>query len=80
MSKTSQATKPTETPETFGAIIEIASPPVLDLEALMVTHKTKSAVIRHLTSLGKSRSDIAKFMGIRYQHVRNVLTQPLKQA
>lgn len=74
MSKTNQA------PKQFEAIVEYASPTVLDLQALMTEHKTKSAVIRHLTSLGKSRSEVAKFMGIRYQHVRNVLTQPVKQA
>jgi len=66
--------------ESFETIIEYAQPTVLDLEALMAGLKTKSAVIRHLSALGKSRSDISKFMGIRYQHVRNVLTQPLKQA
>ena len=41
--------------------------------------KTKSAVIRYLDSEGHSRSAIAKFLNIRYQHVRNVLTQPLKK-
>jgi uncharacterized protein with HEPN domain len=74
MPRTNQA------PKQFEAIVEYASPTALDLQALMTEHKTKSAVIRHLTSLGKSRSEVAKFMGIRYQHVRNVLTQPIKQA
>ena len=77
MSKSNQATKPTEV---FESIVEYAKPLALDLEALMTEYKTKSAVIRHLTTLGKSRAEVAKFMGIRYQHVRNVLTQPLKQA
>lgn len=40
---------------------------------------TKSATIRHLAELGWSRSEIAKAMDIRYQHVRNVLIQPLKR-
>jgi hypothetical protein len=44
------------------------------LEQLMETHKTKSAVIRYLSNEGWSRGAIAKFMDIRYQHVRNVLT------
>ena len=34
---------------------------------------TKSAKIRKLGSLGYSRQQIADFLGIRYQHVRNVL-------
>lgn len=36
---------------------------------------TKSAKIRALDALGVSRADIARFLDIRYQHVRNVLTQ-----
>jgi len=34
---------------------------------------TKSAKIRALARAGYSRSEIAKFLDIRYQHVRNVL-------
>ncbi len=34
---------------------------------------TKSGKIRNLAAAGHSRSDIAKALGIRYQHVRNVL-------
>ena len=34
---------------------------------------TKSAKIRKLAASGYSRSDIARFLRIRYQHVRNVL-------
>lgn len=34
---------------------------------------TKSAKIRALDGEGYSRSEISKFLGIRYQHVRNVL-------
>jgi len=40
---------------------------------------TKSAKIRSLDSFGYKRGTIATFLGIRYQHVRNVLTQPLKK-
>ncbi|HEX6001578.1 MAG TPA: hypothetical protein VFZ16_19620, partial [Hyphomicrobiaceae bacterium] len=36
---------------------------------------TKSAKIRALSEAGCSRADIARFLGIRYQHVRNVLVQ-----
>lgn len=40
----------------------------------------KSKVIRELSSAGMPRADIARFLDIRYQHVRNVLTQPLKKS
>ncbi len=51
-----------------------------DLAALMTEHKTKSGVIRHLSSLGHKNGPIAKFMNIRFQHVRNVLVTPIKKA
>lgn len=38
---------------------------------------TKSAKIRYLSEQGYKRSQIAKLLNIRYQHVRNVLTAPL---
>lgn len=41
---------------------------------------TKSARIRYLASKGMKTGDIAKLMGIRYQHVRNTLQRPLKSA
>jgi competence protein ComGC len=40
---------------------------------------TTSAKIRHLNSQGLTRSEISKVLNIRYQHVRNVLIQPLKR-
>jgi hypothetical protein len=40
---------------------------------------TKSAKIRALSASGYKRQEIADFLGIRYQHVRNVLLQPLAQ-
>jgi len=40
---------------------------------------TKSAAIRRLTAEGKTRSEVAKMLGIRYQHVRNVLITPIKK-
>ncbi len=49
------------------------------LSDLMSDHKTKSAVIRFLSSEKHERADIARFMDIRYQHVRNVLTQEVKK-
>ncbi len=36
---------------------------------------TKSDKIRGLAQAGYDRSEIRKFLGIRYQHVRNVLLQ-----
>lgn len=36
---------------------------------------TKSAKIRALGKAGYARADIARYLGIRYQHVRNVLVQ-----
>lgn len=47
---------------------------------LLETHKTVSAVIRFLDSEGLKRGEIAKVTGKRYQHVRNVLTTPLKKS
>lgn len=41
---------------------------------------TKSAKIRALHAKDYSRSEIALFLDIRYQHVRNVLVTPLKRA
>lgn len=41
---------------------------------------TKSAKIRALTAAGFNRSQIASFLGIRYQHVRNVQIQSEKKA
>ena len=78
MSRNNRATK-VEAP--VVEVEELPAPPavVFDLEVLMTIHKTKSAVIRYLATEGQTRSQIAALMGIRYQHVRNVLTQPLKQ-
>jgi predicted transcriptional regulator len=42
--------------------------------------KTKSAMIRHLWALGYTRSAIAKYMGCKYQMVRNILTQSPKKS
>ncbi len=39
---------------------------------------TKSAKIRYLTSLDWKRSEIAGYLNIIYQHVRNVQITPVK--
>lgn len=49
------------------------------VENLMKEHKTKSGVVRYLTAQGHTRAAIAKHLGIRYQHVRNILVTPLKK-
>lgn len=49
------------------------------LTTLRQMFKTKSAVIRHLHSLGATVKEISKHTGIRYQMVRNVLTTELKR-
>jgi len=41
-------------------------------------YATKSAVIRELASRNHTKGEIAKALGIRYQHVYNVLKQELK--
>lgn len=48
-----------------------------DYTKLMEELKSKSAVIRFLDSEGHTRGAIAKFMGIKYQFVRNVLITPV---
>lgn len=48
-------------------------------EELLTKLKSKSAVVRFLDAEKHSRASIAKFCGIRYQHVRNILVTPLKK-
>jgi len=48
-------------------------------EELIAKLGTKSAAIRYLDGEGWKRGDIARKLGIRYQHVRNVLITPLKK-
>lgn len=42
-------------------------------------YSTKSEAIRDLAAMKISRGQIAELLDIRYQHVRNVLTKPLKK-
>lgn len=44
----------------------------------LINLPSKSAKIRYLNSLGFSRSEISNILYIRYQFVRNVLTQIVK--
>ena len=66
------------------AVVEVA-PVTHDINALLTQHKSKSAVIRHLDSLGLKRGEIVKIFTdggqkMIYQHVRNVLITPIKKA
>lgn len=45
------------------------------MERIASPLSTKSAKIRALDKAGFARADIARFLGIKYQHVRNILTQ-----
>lgn len=49
------------------------------VDTILKKDTTKSQKIRELDSLGLTRSQIAKVLNIRYQHVRNVLITPLKK-
>lgn len=49
------------------------------IEWLQDQFKTKSAIIRYLTNQQHSVKVIAKHLGMRYQHVRNVATSTLKR-
>jgi hypothetical protein len=67
----------TKTTESVQSKVE---PINLDLGQIMSQHNgNKSSVMRYLSSQNYSRSQIAKFMSVRYQYVRNVLTKPAKK-
>lgn len=51
----------------------------MSLEGVLKLYGTKSNAIRNLYSNSFTKSEIAKILRIRYQHVRNVLNQPLKK-
>lgn len=60
-------------------VIPATEAPVMSAEELIAQYGNKSNAIRALNSEGKTRSEIAKLLGIRYQHVNNVLNQVLKR-
>lgn len=62
--------------ETKG-VVAPASAPKYNGQALIKEHGSKSAAIRFLNSKGETTGAIAKILGIRYQHARNVLVTPL---
>ena len=54
--------------------------PVLkkDIQTKLDSLDNTSQKIRYLNSVGVPRADIARILNKRYQHVRNVLEQPIK--
>ncbi len=75
MARNTKATQATvETESTAAPVVERTK------ESFLAEHKTKSAAIRALLAEGMKRGDIAKFLDIRYQHVRNVELTPLKKS
>jgi hypothetical protein len=51
-----------------------------EMNALTSGLSTKSSKIRALADKGVSRADIARYLQVRYQHVRNVLIAPRPKA
>lgn len=60
------------------SILKPAQTNQFDSKKFISEQGSKSQAIRTLTSQGKTRSEIAKMLNIRYQHVRNVLITPVK--
>ena len=50
-------------------------PGPVEMQHIVKDHATVSARIRALDAAGYARADIARFLGKKYQHVRNVLLQ-----
>lgn len=59
--------------------VQVTNLPAMDAEAYIKQCGTKSAAIRRLAGDGLKRGEIAKYLNIRYQHVRNVLITPVKK-
>lgn len=53
--------------------------PLMTPEELIALYGNKSNAIRALSANGNTRSEVAKLLNIRYQHVNNVLGQVLKR-
>lgn len=51
----------------------------MDAGTLIAIYGNKSNAIRGLAALGAKTGDIAKKLGVIYQHARNVLKRPLKR-
>lgn len=66
-------------PELVEAMAKVEAEAQQSPEYFIAKFGNKSNAIRALNSEGKTRSEIAKLLGIRYQHVNNVLNQVLKR-
>lgn len=73
--ETETKTEGVEVVETTNKDPEATQPP----EYWIKMFGNKSKAIRAMSAEGLTRSEIAKRLGIRYQHVNNVLHQPLKR-
>lgn len=76
MAKTQQAK--VETAPKSNAVV-ISDQLQKDYQELKDQGQNKSTTIRALHAKGYSRGQIAKVMGVIYQHVRNVLITPVKR-
>lgn len=83
MAKSKNAKKQVQVEE----VIEVATetkPTKIELtetqQEVLTGLTSTSAKIRWLASEGYKNGPISSLLGIRYQHVRNVLTTPLKRA
>ena len=65
--------------EMFGETLPPREGAMPSLAQLKQTFRTKSAIIRHSAERGYSPLEITKHLGLRYQHVHNVLHQQLKR-
>lgn len=80
---TEQKSEAVETTEqTTNEVVETKVEPKIEpeVQAILEQSGSKSAKIRALLALGKKRGEVAKLLGIRYQHVRNVELTPVKKA
>ena len=66
----------------FASMFDVSIKPtaVTQQQLIVNSSATTSSKIRQLRALNVSRSEVAKLLQIRYQHVRNVELQILKRA
>lgn len=69
------------TEQTTNEVVETKVEPTIEPEvkAILEQSGSKSSKIRALLAMGKKRGEVAKLLGIRYQHVRNVELTPVKR-
>jgi|SRR5215831_17904741 len=70
---------PEEFAKEFFGEADQPQPGLPKLDWIKTNFKTKSAAIRYLINQGYKVNAIAKHLGVKYQHVRNVATTPLKR-